>query len=182
MSLKEKKSIAIISDDQTDHLVIAQAFDGHPDKIEIIETPEGAELIISRTHHKSDHHFIIPLENTPIRIGSIIDQAESLLLRSASGRHVTYKCYVLDWDQFELKIGDRETELTDREREIMFELINAKDSGCNRDYLLNSVWGYRPDLETHTLETHIYRLRQKIEDDPANPKRLITMDNGYKLV
>ena len=51
-----------------------------------------------------------------------------------------------------------------------------------RDVLLKEVWGYNAAVTTHTLETHIYRLRQKIESDPAKAMLLVTEAGGYKLV
>ena len=52
----------------------------------------------------------------------------------------------------------------------------------SRDVLLQEVWGYNSNVTTHTLETHIYRLRQKIEVDPGRAKILVTESGGYKLV
>ncbi len=71
--------------------------------------------------------------------------------------------------------------LTEKERDLIMALYLAVDHSLCREDLLAQVWGYRPDLDTHTLETHIYRLRHKIEADPAMPKIITTIPNGYQL-
>ena len=72
--------------------------------------------------------------------------------------------------------------LTEKETSILKFLYRAGDKVITRDVLLHEVWGYNAGITTHTLETHIYRLRQKIEKDPANAQLLITEGGGYKLV
>lgn len=71
--------------------------------------------------------------------------------------------------------------LTEKETAILKYLYRAGDRIVTRDILLSEVWGYNSGVTTHTLETHIYRLRQKIERDPSHAELLITESGGYKL-
>ncbi len=71
--------------------------------------------------------------------------------------------------------------LTEKETAILKYLYRAGDRIVTRDVLLSEVWGYNSGVTTHTLETHIYRLRQKIERDPSHAELLITESGGYKL-
>ena len=72
--------------------------------------------------------------------------------------------------------------LTEKETSILKYLYRAGTKVVGRDVLLHEVWGYNAGVTTHTLETHIYRLRQKIEKDPSNAELLITETGGYKLM
>ena len=72
--------------------------------------------------------------------------------------------------------------LTEKETSILKYLYRADEGVITRDVLLHEVWGYNAGVTTHTLETHIYRLRQKIESDPSNAELLVTEAGGYKLV
>lgn len=72
--------------------------------------------------------------------------------------------------------------LTEKETAILRFLHKAAPSTVTREVLLRDVWGYNANVTTHTLETHIYRLRQKIEEDPVRAKLLVTDGGGYKLV
>ncbi|WP_149536570.1 response regulator transcription factor [Siccirubricoccus phaeus] len=76
---------------------------------------------------------------------------------------------------------NRKVRLTDKESNILKYLYRAGGRPVPRQILLNEVWGYNSAVTTHTLETHIYRLRQKIEPDPANTRLLVTEGGGYKL-
>lgn len=77
---------------------------------------------------------------------------------------------------------NRKIRLTEKETSIIKFLYRAGEQPISRETLLQDVWGYNAGVSTHTLETHIYRLRQKIERDPAHAEILITEAGGYKLV
>ncbi len=76
----------------------------------------------------------------------------------------------------------RKVRLTEKETAILKYLYRAGDKTIGRDVLLNEVWGYNSGVTTHTLETHVYRLRQKIERDPGRAEILVTEPGGYRLV
>jgi len=71
--------------------------------------------------------------------------------------------------------------LTEKETAILKYLYRAGDKPVSRDELLAEVWGYNAGVTTHTLETHVYRLRQKIEPEPGSARLLITEAGGYRL-
>ena len=75
----------------------------------------------------------------------------------------------------------RSIRLTEKENNILKFLYKNLGNTVSRETLLHEVWGYNSKVTTHTLETHIYRLRQKFEDDPSNACFLITEPGGYKL-
>jgi len=76
---------------------------------------------------------------------------------------------------------NRRIRLTEKEAAILKFLYRAGTKPVARQILLNEVWGYNAAVTTHTLETHIYRLRQKIEPDPTNARLLVTEGGGYRL-
>ncbi len=78
-------------------------------------------------------------------------------------------------------VRNRRIRLTEKEAAILKFLYRAGERPVPRQVLLNEVWGYNAAVTTHTLETHIYRLRQKIEPDPTNARLLVTEGGGYRL-
>ena len=78
--------------------------------------------------------------------------------------------------------NDKKVRLTEKETNILKFLYRASERVVPRDVLLHEVWGYNAGVTTHTLETHIYRLRQKIEPHPSNAQILVTESGGYRLV
>ena len=103
-------------------------------------------------------------------------QENDILIGPYRFRHVT-----------KLLIGGGEGEaqkirLTEKEADILKYLSDEEGKVVSREVLLAEVWGYNSGVTTHTLETHIYRLRQKIERDPSNAEHLVTEAGGYRLV
>jgi DNA-binding response OmpR family regulator len=99
-------------------------------------------------------------ENTKYSIGNYIFKPNSKILESNKKRSIR---------------------LTEKENNILKFLYKHIGNIVSRETLLHEVWGYNSKVTTHTLETHIYRLRQKIEDDPSEACFLITETGGYKL-
>lgn len=129
----------------------------------------------------ADAHFDLPL-----RPGMLIARLRTLLYSSSINRlpvHVIIGPYCLK--AHENILENQKTKeilrLTDKERDILLILAEAKGAPVERQTLLDRVWAYAPTVETHTLETHMYRLRQKIERDPGNPELVLTDERGYKL-
>ena len=77
--------------------------------------------------------------------------------------------------------ASKKIRLTEKETNIL-KFLHRSGETVPRETLLHEVWGYNPAVTTHTLETHIYRLRQKIEADPGRARLLITESGGYRLM
>lgn len=163
--------ISLKNCDDTDKHVIEQAITAHINHVEIVYNDDNSDLKISQD--------ILP--PSPRRIGTILDYLEREIFNNQYPDELHHKNYHLTWQTSKLIVGDKSYDLSDREKTLVAELILSKDLGCTRVYLLEKIWRYRADLETHALETQIYRLRQKIEPEPDNPQHLVTIDGGYKL-
>ena len=88
----------------------------------------------------------------------------------------------IDFDRREVTVGGRLLDLTSREFEVLAYLAANRDSAISRDLLFQQVWGFDQDLFTNSLDVHVYRIRRKLEDNPAKPRFLHTIRGyGYKL-
>lgn len=117
----------------------------------------------------------------PVRLANLVSALRHLAERSRYGRKIAIGPWELDVQACLLSRGTESGQrLTGKEAEILAHLAES-GRPVGRDELLETVWGYGDGISTHTLETHIYRLRQKIEEDPAQPKYLLTLDGGYLL-
>lgn len=126
-------------------------------------------------------HFKTALA-VPFRVG---DLADRLMALSEKRMHIPQKLDlafgILDMARHEMVIKDSAIRLTHKEAALLQALFDAGKAGLSRDKILSDVWGYADGIDTHTLETHIYRLRQKIEPDATSPAYLKTTKEGYAL-
>ncbi|MGQ0526581.1 MAG: winged helix-turn-helix domain-containing protein [Alphaproteobacteria bacterium] len=117
----------------------------------------------------------------PLRLGALLDRVRALGQSEEQAPNAKVGPYVFDLRAQELRYGEKIIRLTEKEMHIL-KLLRATTGGIvTRAQMLADVWGYADGVETHTLETHIYRLRQKLEEDPSNPRILLSAEQGYKL-
>ncbi|MFP4098232.1 MAG: helix-turn-helix domain-containing protein [Alphaproteobacteria bacterium] len=121
----------------------------------------------------------------PVRLGEIIDQIIALTkkMHTSNLENITLEHGILNipLGTFTPSTTDSLITLTEKEISLLQYLYENAGRNIPRDELLEAVWEYAKDTETHTLETHIYRLRQKIEPDPATPVILKKNEDGYYL-
>ena len=122
----------------------------------------------------------------PFKIGVLLHGLRASIREHEQSQHAVFQIGPYTFRPAAKIMVDMETEkkvrLTDKETAIVKFLYLAGERGVSRDDLLGEVWGYNADVTTHTLETHVYRLRQKIEREPSNANLLVTEPNGYRLI
>ena len=116
----------------------------------------------------------------PLRLADLLARVRAAV-HGGDGPGVALGPYQFRAGAKELIAGDRPIRLTEKETQILQFLLAAAGQTVSRETLLGEVWGYAAAVTTHTLETHIYRLRQKIEADPAEARLLATEPGGYRL-
>jgi DNA-binding response OmpR family regulator len=148
--------------------------------------------IIMLTAQGSDADMILGLDSgandyvsKPFRFGVLLARIRAHLRQHEQSEDAVFKLGPYTFKpsaKLLLTMENKKVRLTEKETSILKYLYRAGDQAVGRDILLHEVWGYNAGVTTHTLETHIYRLRQKIERDPSNAEILVTETGGYKLV
>ena len=148
--------------------------------------------IIMLTGHDSDADTILGLEAgandyvaKPFRFAVLLARIRAQLRQHETSEDATFRIGPYTFrPAMKLLVTDedRKIRLTEKEVAILRYLLKANRKPVGRDQLLREVWGYNAGVTTHTLETHIYRLRQKIEPEPSHARLLVTEVGGYKLV
>ena len=150
--------------------------------------------IIMLTGAKTDADTILGLDSgandyvtKPFRIGVLLARLRAHIRQHERSDDAVFTIGPYTFQPANKLLLDNENDnkkvrLTDKEAAILKYLFRTSDLVVGRDVLLDEVWGYNAGVTTHTLETHVYRLRQKIERDPSNATILVTEAGGYRLV
>ena len=126
---------------------------------------------------------ILVLDNFPIKVEKILDKINILLIKQRYHfqSQVKINSYILNLNSKVISTNDIDLKLTEREIDIIL-FLNENKKPQSIDTLQNKVWGHSYALETHTVETHIYRLRKKINDKFNDNDFIISVNDGYKLL
>lgn len=140
------------------------------------------ECLIISENENLDLKNKISLDNSPIRIFELIEKIniEFLKLKFSNQSEIKINNYTIDLNAREMILNDVKIKLTEKEINIILYLSKStKPIKVNE--LQKNVWRYQSDTETHTVETHIYRLRKKIFDRFKDDKLIISVKNGYQI-
>jgi DNA-binding response OmpR family regulator len=148
--------------------------------------------VIMLTGHDTDSDTILGLESgandyvtKPFRFAVLLARIRAQLRQHEQSEDATFVVGPYTFKPGQKMLIDTKggkIRLTEKEVAIIKYLYRAGGKVITRDVLLEEVWGYNSGVTTHTLETHVYRLRQKIEQDPSNSTILVTESGGYKLI
>jgi DNA-binding response OmpR family regulator len=148
--------------------------------------------IIMLTGHDTDSDTILGLESgandyvtKPFRFAVLLARIRAQLRQHEASEDAIFNIGPYTFrpsSKLLVNAKGNKVRLTEKETAILRYLYRAGQRPVSREILLQEVWGYNSGVTTHTLETHIYRLRQKIERDAASPGILVTEAGGYKLV
>lgn len=148
--------------------------------------------ILMLTGHDTDADMILGLDSgandyvtKPFKFPVLLARVRAQLRQHEQSEDATFNVgpYAFKPSAKTLTTEDeRKIRLTEKETNILKYLYRAGEKIVPRDTLLHEVWGYNSGVTTHTLETHIYRLRQKIEPEPSHARLLVTENGGYRLI
>ena len=146
-------------------------------KSTIIITTENNRLF---SQNQIDKSAALVLDELPLKIEKLIDKINTHLIKQKYNfqAKINIKNYTLNFNSRVISDQQNQLKLTEREIDIIL-FLNDNKSPQSVDVLQKKVWGYSFDLETHTVETHIYRLRKKIKDEFNDEQFIISHNDGY---
>ena len=143
--------------------------------------PKNNYLIVSKKKIEGIKNSLI-LENMPIKFEKLIEIINIKFLKNKFLDQSNIKIgeYDLDLNSRKISLGDKRLNLTERETNLIIFIKDEKNVTIKE--LQKMVWDYSPDLETHTVETHIYRLRKKMKETFGDENFILNTSNGYSIV
>ena len=133
-------------------------------------------------HIKVDKRKIIYFESLPLSLTKLVEKINILLIQQRYDYQskINIKNYILDLNSRTIVNNNKNLKLTEKEIDIILFLNDSKKPE-KTNVLQSKVWGYSQKLETHTVETHIYRLRKKIRDSFNDENFILSLDDGYSI-
>jgi hypothetical protein len=143
--------------------------------------PKNNYLIISKKKIEGIKNSLI-LENIPISFEKLIEMINMNFLKNKflDQSYINIGEYNLDLNSRKISLGNKSLNLTERETNLIIFIKDKKNVTIKE--LQKMVWDYSPDLETHTVETHIYRLRKKMKETFGDENFILNTNNGYSIV
>ena len=137
-------------------------------------------IITNKEHSHIDHQLV--LTNMPINISKLIEKINIELLKTQFNNQSEFKVknYVIDLNSREIFAKNNKLKLTEKEINTIIFLSRSNEP-VSIDELQEKVWSYQSNIETHTVETHIYRLRKKILNSFRDNEFIISKKNGYQI-
>ena len=137
---------------------------------------------ILSSNSKINRNNILVFNGLPLKIEKILDEINIQLIKQKYNFHskLNIKNYTLNFNSRIISNKTKELKLTEKEIDIIL-FLKDQNIAQSVNMLQSKIWGYSLDVETHTVETHIYRLRKKIKDKFNDEKFIISEDEGYKI-
>ena len=146
----------------------------------IIKKNYNSLIISNKKYSDIDNYFI--LENTPVNILKLVEKIniKFLKLQFNSQSQIKINQYIIDLNSREMIINENKLKLTEKEINTITYLFKS-NKPVSIDELQKKVWSYQSNIETHTVETHIYRLRKKFLNTFNDKEFIISEKNGYQI-
>lgn len=182
------KDFSILDQDDDINLIDMVILDERPDKLPEIRNrhPRAPVILLQKSGDETiDNSVLNSVVYKPFSLDKLLNQIKAgiNLLENSEEGYLTFNRYIVRPIKKDI-YNERNKEvvkLTEKEVAVIKHLYKCRDRVVTKNELLQEVWGYSPDVSTHTIETHIYRLRQKVEHEDTSAQLILTEDGGYRL-
>lgn len=182
------KDFTVLDHDDDTSLIDMIILDEQADKLDELRLSHPRTPVILLQKSGDERVGSSALNNVvfkPLSLEKLLNQIKSgiNLLENTEDGYLTFNKYIVRPIKKDIyNQRNREVvKLTEKEVAVIKHLYKCRDRIVTKNELLQEVWGYSPDVSTHTIETHIYRLRQKVEHEDAEAQLILTEDGGYRL-